>query len=360
MEKKIVILSGELMERGDIGVFVIDPSTITTHKPRLIVDYNHDEAEIIGYVENIRVEEGKLIGDMTLESATPNDRAAEVIARIESGTPYEFSPTVMLDETGVVQETATTDDGMEYIVYRNVPLRGVSICPFGTDKCTTILSLYGGQEMRKVKRIKSKKLNRKPTKLTKMAADEILDEALVESTVVDEAVGEGEGEGGGEVVTYDAYPLLEEFIAEFGFDLGVEYYRRGYDIDQAREADYAQLKAARLAAEEIDEAGAIEEVEQIDDAVPEAIAEEVLVEDAQEAVDEAVDETAEEDKITLKQAKTTLKANIVLAKQVRALARELTKLKAVSMRGTDAVKSTGRKAIPMDAVHRFARKVKNR
>ena len=55
MEKKIIILSGELMERGDIGVFVIDPESITVHKPRLIVDYNHDEAEIIGYVENIRV-----------------------------------------------------------------------------------------------------------------------------------------------------------------------------------------------------------------------------------------------------------------------------------------------------------------
>ena len=84
-----------------------------------------------------------------------------------------------------------------------------------------------------------------------------------------------------------------------------------------------------------------------------------MVEDAQEAVDEAVDETAEEDK-TLKQSRTTLKANIVLAKQVRALARELTKLKALSVRGTNAVGSTGRKAIPMDAVHKFARKVKNR
>ena len=125
---------------------------------------------------------------MTLESATPNDRAAEVIARIESGVPYEISPTVMLDESEVVKETATTDDGVEYIIYRNVPLRGASVCPYGTDRCTTILSLNGGLEMKK--RVKTKKLSRKPTKfnrkLTKMAADEILDEAMVESTVVED------------------------------------------------------------------------------------------------------------------------------------------------------------------------------
>lgn len=335
MKKQIIILSGETMDRTEIGCFVIDPGSIQLHKPRLIVDYNHNEEEVIGYVDNIHENDGKLMGDLTLESTSPNDRAAEVIARIEGGTPYEISPTVMLYDAGVETETVTGGDE-EYTIFRNVPMRGVSICPYGTDRLTTILSLNGGKKTMK-KRTKKN--------LTKLAADEILDEAIVETTVADEAAGEGEG-GAQE---YTAYPLLEEFIAAFGFDLGVEYYRRGYTMEEAEAADYAALKAARLAAEneEISEAGAIEEVAQIDDAVPEAAAEAALVEEAQAAVEEAQD-------------KTGLKANIVLAKTIRALAQEVTKLKALSVRGTDALASSQRKAVPMTAVQKMANKIHNR
>jgi len=337
MERQIIILSGEIMERTEMGAFVIDPSTVQLHKPRLIVDYNHNEEEVIGFVENIHpTDDGRLMGDLTLESTSPNDRAAEVIARIEGGTPYEISPTVMLYDAGVETETVTGGDE-EYTIFRNVPMRGVSICPYGTDRLTTILSLTGGKKTMK-KRTKKN--------LTKLAADEILDEAIVETTVAEETAGEGEG---GAQPEYTAYPLLEEFIAAFGFDLGVEYYRRGYTMEEAEAADYAALKAARLAAEneEISEAGAIEEVAQIDDAVPEAAAEAALVEEAQAAVEEAQD-------------KTGLKANIVLAKTIRALAQEVTKLKALSVRGTDALASSQRKAVPMTAVQKMANKIHNR
>lgn len=338
MKKQIIILSGETMDRTEIGCFVIDPKSIQLHKPRLIVDYNHNEEEVIGYVDNIHETDGKLMGDLTLESTSPNDRAAEVIARIEGGTPYEISPTVMLYEAGVETETVTADNETEYTIFKNVPMRGVSICPYGTDRLTTILSLGGKKPMKK--RAKTKKL-------TKLAADEILDEAVVESQVVDEAAA-GDDAAGGEP-EYTAYPLLEEFIAAFGFELGVEYYRRGYTLEEAEAADYAALKAARLAAEneEISEAGAIEEVAQVDDAVPEAEAEAAIVAEAQEAVEEAQD-------------KTGLKANLVLAKTVRALAQEVTKLKALSIRGTDAISSTKRQGPPLTPIQKMARKIHNR
>ena len=189
-------------------------------------------------------------------------------------------------------------------------------------------------------------MKKRTKKLTKLAADEILDEAMVETTVAEETAGEGEG---GTQPEYTAHPDLEEFIAAFGFDLGVEYYRRGLTFEEAEKEDYASLKAARLAAEneEISEAGAIEEVAQIDDAVPEAAAEAALVEEAQAAVEEAQD-------------KTGLKANIVLAKTIRALAQEVTKLKALSVRGTDALASSQRKAVPMTAVQKMANKIHNR
>ena len=71
MKKQIIILSGETMDRTEIGCFVIDPGSIQLHKPRLIVDYNHNEEEVIGFVENIHpTDDGKLMGDLTLESKT--------------------------------------------------------------------------------------------------------------------------------------------------------------------------------------------------------------------------------------------------------------------------------------------------
>ena len=331
MKKTLVILSGELMERSDLGYFQIDTASVVTHKPRLVVDYNHDEEMILGYVENIRCEDGKLVGDATLESVVEGDKAAEVIARVEAGTPFEISPTVMLNDLGVEIETVSKGD-IEYKVYRQVPLRGVSICPYGTDKLTSLLSLNGGKIMKK-----------RSKRLTRMAADETIVADAVETAVVDEAGGEGEG-GAQE---YTAYPLLEQFIAEFGFDLGIEFFRRGYTLEEAQAADYEQLKAKRLAAEE--EAGAMESVEQIDDAVPEAEAEAALVEAAQEAVEEAGEEE-----------KTTLKANLQLARAVRSLTAEVAKLKAISTRGGEAIKSSQRKRPTLNAVQKMARKIHNR
>ena len=336
MEKKIIILSGEMMERGDLGYFVIDPNSIRLHKDRLILDYDHNEEEILGYVDNIRVEENKLVGDATIESVREGDRASEVIARLESNTPYEISPTVMLDEVDVTVEKVQDGD-IEYNIYRNVPIRGVSICPFGTDRLTTVLNVFGGKNP-------MKKRNRK---MVKMAADEVLEDAVVETEVVDEVVDEVVAEE----PTYDAYPLLEEFIGEFGFERGVEYFRRGYDIDQAREADYAELKAARLAAE-IDDAGVVDEVGIVDDAVPEANAQEAEVEAAQDAVDAEVEKVLDQN--------TGLKANIVMARAIRALTKEITKLKAVSVRGGSAVRTGQGKRIPLTAMERFAAAAKNK
>ena len=43
---------------------------------------------------------------------------------------------------------------------------------------------------------------------------------------------------------------LEEMIEEFGLDRGVDFFRRGISIDEAREEDYQSLKAQRLQSEE--------------------------------------------------------------------------------------------------------------
>ena len=217
LDVKVLVLSGEEMYRDEQGDFVIDLETVALHKPTLIMDYNHDESEVIGHISNLRYEEGGLWGDAHLFSARAGDRAEEVILRILGGTPYEISPTVMFsDSNGVVIDEGFTDEVNGRTVegpatiFLNTPIRGVSICPYGTDKYTGI---------------------------TTLKMDKPGDQAMAETKTKDAL----------------AHPDLEEMISEFGETDGLKYYRAGLSLDEARAEDYALLKAeraARLAAEE--------------------------------------------------------------------------------------------------------------
>lgn len=212
LDVKVLVLSGEEMYRDEQGDFVIDLETVALHKPTLIMDYNHDESEVIGHISNLRYEEGGLWGDAHLFSARAGDRAEEVILRILGGTPYEISPTVMFgDSDSVVIDEGFSDDvnGRTVqgpaLVFLNTPIRGVSICPYGTDKYTGITTL----------------------KMDKPG---------------DNKMAESKKDG-----TALAHPDLEEMISEFGEGDGLKYYRAGLSIDEARAEDYALLKAERAA-----------------------------------------------------------------------------------------------------------------
>ena len=211
LDVKVLVLSGEEMYRDEQGDFVIDLETVALHKPTLIMDYNHDESEVIGHISNLRYEEGGLWGDAHLFSARAGDRAEEVILRILGGTPYEISPTVMFsDSNGVVIDEGFSDEVNGRTVegpatiFVNTPIRGVSICPYGTDKFTGI---------------------------TTLKMDKPGDKTMAESKTKDAL----------------AHPDLEEMISEFGESDGLKYYRAGLSIDEARAEDYALLKAERAA-----------------------------------------------------------------------------------------------------------------
>jgi len=211
LDVKVLVLSGEEMYRDEQGDFVIDLETVALHKPTLIMDYNHNESEVIGHISNLRYEEGGLWGDAHLFSARAGDRAEEVILRILGGTPYEISPTVMFsDSNGVVIDEGFTDEVNGRTVegpatiFLNTPIRGVSICPYGTDKYTGITTL---------------KMNQPG------------DKDMAENKTKDAL----------------AHPDLEEMISEFGETDGLKYYRAGLSLDEARAEDYTLLKAERAA-----------------------------------------------------------------------------------------------------------------
>jgi len=305
LDVKVLVLSGEEMYRDAQGDFVIDLETVALHKPTLIMDYNHNESEVIGHISNLRYEEGGLWGDAHLFSARAGDRAEEVILRILGGTPYEISPTVMFgDSDSVVIDEGFSDviNGRTVsgpaLVFLNTPIRGVSICPYGTDKYTGITTL----------------------KMDKPGDENMAESKPKETTL--------------------AHPDLEEMISEFGEADGLKYYRAGLSIDEARAEDYALLKAeraARLAAEEEkpDEEKPAEEPKE-----PEKPEEETgkLADGEGGGDDSGEDETAPTGASTKKDDKKEGGAsalNAQLSAELDSLRAEIASLKATFRRGED-------------------------
>ena len=97
LEVTLTILSGKVMSRFDLGDFVIDLAGISWEKDPLTLDYDHNTAEAIGTIGDLKVTEKGLIGEAEIFSTRPDDRAADVIRRLARGTPYECSPMLELD-----------------------------------------------------------------------------------------------------------------------------------------------------------------------------------------------------------------------------------------------------------------------
>lgn len=285
---KIRVLSGEeLFNTGLGGRFIVDLDSIDEHRSTYVLDYNHNEDEVIGKISSLRVEDGALVGTAEILSATDGDRAEEVIKRILAGTPYEVSPllhtALSLSEVIEEGETATVNGRTvagPIVVYRNTPLRGVAVCPYGTDKYTGISAL----------------------KFDKLDLLEERNLEMDENQVVEEVKA--------------AHPDLEEMITSFGLEDGVAYFREGLTIEEAKERDYENLKkerAERLASEKVDETAEVKEDVKTD--VKEEVTEEAKT-------DEAVDEKEKEEV-------AALKATIAeLSEKLDTLAAGMTALKA--------------------------------
>lgn len=220
----LVVLSGDPMPDWG-GQIVIDLATLQLSKETLTVDYNHNESEIVGKAYNIQIDNDKLIADAELVSYKADDRAGELAFKIAAGVPYEVSSLI---ETYPEKSKQIAPGATEIVnnrpvvgpatVYYNAVLRGVTICPYARDSETAVELLNKTEEKT-------------------MAAE---DKTVVEEKIVEKI---------DEKTVEPARPDLEQFIDEFGIDRGVEYYRRGITIEDARAEDYAELKEWRRRSE---------------------------------------------------------------------------------------------------------------
>lgn len=220
----LTILSGQVLQREGRS-FVFDPETFIL-PAKTLLDYNHDDGEIIGYCRDFSTDNktGAVYCEAVLV-ARPDDptaRVNEVIANIEHGAPYEVSPLIDLSESTPIDRL----DGATS--YHNATLRGVAICPHGTDADTAFVAFS------------HKTINSIP-----QLGDSNMDE---EKTTVE--LNEVDGVELSAKTKEPRNAELSQMLDEFGRERGLDFYLEGFSIDEARAKDYAELKALRAEEEE--------------------------------------------------------------------------------------------------------------
>jgi pyruvate/2-oxoglutarate dehydrogenase complex dihydrolipoamide acyltransferase (E2) component len=128
-----LVLSDTVLHNKKLGLFAIDLPTLVYHKERVTVDYNHDPNIILGYAENFQITDEGLTADVYLFESIA--KVHEIIALIKGGTPFEISPAIN------EEEGTSKKEGNGITRFTHVPMRGVAVCPFGTDRYTTLTLL---------------------------------------------------------------------------------------------------------------------------------------------------------------------------------------------------------------------------
>ena len=125
------------------GQVVHDMAGMHLHKDRLPIDYVHNPAEVIGYLNHFSAGADGLEVSGALVPYKDSDRASEIIHKARAGVPYEASinfggPGIKVEE--VAEGQAAQVNGYRFdgpgIIVREWPLRGVAVCPYGADMNT--------------------------------------------------------------------------------------------------------------------------------------------------------------------------------------------------------------------------------
>ena len=184
---KLKARSGLPIEHWYWGKVVHDLSGMRTHKPRLTIDYAHNDAEVLGYLNHFETESGDLIASGALTPFKDDDRASEVLFKMKQGVPYEASiffggDGIKIEEVG--EGMMQTVNGRQFdgpgVIIREWPLRGVAICPYGADQNTESAAFAKGQTFTAVK---VEPMRKEETAMSTEVAVEAKTEAEVVPTV---------------------------------------------------------------------------------------------------------------------------------------------------------------------------------
>lgn len=151
---KLKARSGDAITHWFWGKVIHDLAGMHTHKPRLTIDYAHNDNEVLGYLNHFDVSGGDLVASGALTPWRDDDRASEVMFKMRQGVPYEASiffggEGIKLEE--VAEGVSAMVNGRQFdgpgVIVREWPLRGVAICPYGADQNTEARELATGDKI---------------------------------------------------------------------------------------------------------------------------------------------------------------------------------------------------------------------
>lgn len=133
------------VESWFFGTMVHDMAGMETDGAKIPLDYCHCADEILGFADKWTADNTGLTVLGTLVPFEDDDRASEVIFKAAAGVPYQgsiyFDPfRLVLEQVGAgmtVEVNGTTFTGPG-VIARKWVLRGVAICPYGTDSASEV------------------------------------------------------------------------------------------------------------------------------------------------------------------------------------------------------------------------------
>jgi len=292
---KMVARSGRALEHWYWGKVAHDLSGMTTHKPRLVIDYCHYDKEVIGYLNHFEQHPDAdgipaMIVSGALVPFKDSDRATEIIYKARAGVPYEASIDFVGGDPGdtLIEEVAEGASaevngytlGGPATIFRKWPLRGVAVCPYGADMHTE--SQLSGREAEQVTITVANMTptegdvtmqDQKPAEAAQLqaavetepvveaaveaveevqvAAEEVAEaveaveaavEEVAEAVEAVEAAAEVAVEAVEEVEPAEAAAPGQAFLDAYG-DKGAVWFAQGKTFDEARELYVAELTA---------------------------------------------------------------------------------------------------------------------
>lgn len=234
---RAVALTGNVLRHGvrtksgarETLEFVVDLATVAPTRDPVVVDYNHDAAEVVG-AASVRADGFALVAEGELTPFLRDDRAAEIVSKASRGVPYGISPTFDFAAAERIDlapgETFETNGRRvvgPLVVFRNAPLLGLSVCPYPSDDATEFALLTKDFAL-----------------LTKGGEMEKKDKNATELDAV--AANAPDGEGTAAATSSVKNAELQEYVDRFGLELGVKYFQEGADLEEATASAFQALK----------------------------------------------------------------------------------------------------------------------
>lgn len=243
---KIVARTGQPVDHWYWGRIVHDMSGMQTDAPHIPIDYCHDCYQVLGVGEEFAPGNEGLEIKGRLTPFQADDRASEVIFKSKAGVPYQasifFDPDrIVLEQVGegLVAQVNGYQLAGPAVIARQWILRGVAICPYGSDAGSEVQFKQRNPSFQKLQEI-AMSVDNAP-KPAETAAAEAEEKTTAESTAVETTAEQTAAEtqpaaaaaAQPAAATSELATQGQRFLDAFG-ERGALWFAKGMSFEQAQ------------------------------------------------------------------------------------------------------------------------------